>query len=188
MSPTGPLPAFQEFTPTASPPDSSWPASSVMPSLGALRTAAAAARAHVRIVLNSWGIGDDLAHDVETVVSELITNAVNASTGPDDQPLYVDGRMLVVWLGLFTDGATLRAEVWDEAPGNPSRRVTGPGDVSGRGLDLVVDSLSANWGWFPAQLGKCTWAEFRLLGQASRIHGAATAEEEPSDQYRKATA
>lgn len=107
-------------------------------------------------------IRGDLAYDVETVISELVTNAVNASTGPDDKPLYVDGRMLVVWLGLFTDGATLRAEVWDEAPGIPARRVTGADDVSGRGLDLVVGALSADWGWFPAQSGKCAWAEFRL--------------------------
>jgi anti-sigma regulatory factor (Ser/Thr protein kinase) len=127
-----------------------------------LRTAAGVARAHARAVLKSWGIGGDLADDIEMVVSELITNAVNASTGPDDKPLYVNGRMLVVWLGLFTDGATLRSEVWDEAPGTPVRREASAGDVSGRGLDQVVDSLSAGWGWFPAQSGKCTWAEFRL--------------------------
>jgi hypothetical protein len=87
---------------------------------------------------------------------------LNASTEPDDKPLYMDGRMLVVWLGLFTDGATLRAEVWDQAPGAPARRTTGTDDVSGRGLDLVVDALSADWGWFPAQSGKCAWAEFHL--------------------------
>lgn len=133
-----------------------------MPPLGALRTAAGAARAHVRTALEAWGIGGDLADDVETVVSELVANAVNASTGPDDKPLYVNGRMRVVWLGLFTDGATLRAEIWDEAPGTPARRAAGAGDVSGRGLDLVVDSLSASWGWHPAQSGKCAWAEFRL--------------------------
>jgi anti-sigma regulatory factor (Ser/Thr protein kinase) len=131
-----------------------------MPPLGALRTAAAAARAHVRTVLKSWGISGDLADDIETVVSELVANAVNASTGPDGKPLYVDGRMLVVWLRLFADGAALRAEVWDEAPGVPVRRAAGPGDVSGRGLDLV-DGLSAGWGWFPVQSGKCAWAEFR---------------------------
>jgi anti-sigma regulatory factor (Ser/Thr protein kinase) len=133
-----------------------------MPPLGALPTAAAAARAHARTVLRSWRIGGDLAHDAQTVISELVTNAVNASTGPDDKPLYMDGRMLVVWLGLFTDGATLRAEVWDQAPGVPARRTTGTDDVSGRGLDLVVDALSADWGWFPAQSGKCAWAEFHL--------------------------
>jgi hypothetical protein len=122
MPPTGPLPAVPDCTRTASARDSEWSASSVMPPLGALRTAAAAARAHVRTALRSWGISGDLADDVETVVSELVANAVNASTGPDDKPLYVDGRMLVVWLGLFTDGATLRAEIWDEAPGSPARR------------------------------------------------------------------
>jgi hypothetical protein len=46
-----------------------------MPPLGALPTAAAAARAHARTVLRSWRIGGDLAHDVQTVISELVTNA-----------------------------------------------------------------------------------------------------------------
>jgi anti-sigma regulatory factor (Ser/Thr protein kinase) len=132
-----------------------------MPPLGALPTAAAAARAHVRTALKSWGLTGDLAHDVETVVSELIANAVSASTGKDGKPLYVDGRMLVVWLRLLSDGATLRAEAWDEAPGAPARRATDQDDESGRGLDLVVNALSARWGWFPAQSGKCVWAEFR---------------------------
>lgn len=139
-----------------------WRLSSVMPPLGALPTAAATARAHVRTVLKSWRVGGDLPDDVETVVSELVANAVNASTGKDGKPLYVDGRMPVVWLRLLTDGATIRAEVWDKAPGVPVRRATGEDDESGRGLDLVVDALSASWGWFPAQSGKCTWAEFRV--------------------------
>ena len=111
-------------------------------------------------MLKSWGAGGDLTGDVETVVSELVTNSINASTGPDGKPLYVNGRMLVVWLRLSTDGDTLRAEVWDEAPGVPARRAAAQDDVSGRGLELV-DALSAGWGWFPAQSGKCTWAEFR---------------------------
>jgi anti-sigma regulatory factor (Ser/Thr protein kinase) len=131
-----------------------------MPPLGALPTAAAAARAHVRTVLKSWGLAGDLPDDIETVVSELVANAVNASTGKDSKPLYLDGRMPVVWLRLLADGTTLRAEVWDEAPGVPARQTAGDDDESGRGLDLV-DALTAEWGWFPARSGKCVWAVFR---------------------------
>jgi len=160
MPATGPLPAIPERTRTARSPEFMWPASSVLPPLGALSTAAAAARAHVRTVLKSWGVSGELTDDVETVVSELITNSVNASTGLDGKPMYLDGRMFVVWLRLSTDGTMLRAEVWDEAPGIPARRAAHQDDVSGRGLELV-DALSAVWGWFPAQSGKCTWAEFR---------------------------
>ena len=154
---------MSQATETAQAP--TWPLSSVMPPLGALPTAAAAARAHVRAVLETWGVEVGLAYDVQTVVSELVANAVNASTGPDERPLYADGRMLVVWLRLLADGATLRAEVWDEAPGVPVRRVAGESATSGRGLDQVVAGLSAKWGWFPAQSGKCVWAEFRQQQQ-----------------------
>jgi anti-sigma regulatory factor (Ser/Thr protein kinase) len=161
MPATGPLPTIPEPARTAGPPDPRWLAASVLPPLGALPTAAAAARAHVRTALKTWGLAGDLASDVETVVSELIANAVNASTGKDGKPRYVNGRMPVVWLRLLTDNATLRAEAWDEAPGIPARRATGQDDESGRGLDLVVSALSADWGWFPAQSGKCVWAEFR---------------------------
>ena len=161
MPATGPLPAIPECTWTTRPPVPGVPASSVMPPLGALPTAAAAARAHVQSALKTWGLAGDLVYDVQTVVSELVTNSVNASTGPDHRPLYIDGRMPVVWLRLCTDGATLRAEVWDEAPGAPVRRTPGEDAMSGRGLEQVVDALATDWGWFPAQSGKCTWVEFR---------------------------
>jgi anti-sigma regulatory factor (Ser/Thr protein kinase) len=161
MPATSPASALPERAQAPRLPVTGWPASSVMPPLGALPTAAAAARAHVRMVLKSWDVGGDLPDDVEMVVSELIANAVNASTGPDGRPLYVDGRMPVAWLRLLTNGTTLRAEVWDEAPGVPARREASEDDESGRGLDLV-DALAAESGWFAARSGKCAWAEFRL--------------------------
>jgi hypothetical protein len=69
-----------------------------------------------------WGMSD-LAPVMDLVVSELVTNGINASTGPDGSPLYIGGRMLVVQLRLSTDGAQLMAEVWDKAPGVPISRL-----------------------------------------------------------------
>ena len=106
----------------------------------------------------------DLADATELVVSELAANGVNASTGDDGAPLYVNGRMPVIRLCLLTDGTRLVAEVWDQAPGVPVRLSAGREDESGRGLDLVDMLTDSRWGWHPARPGpgKCVWAEFAV--------------------------
>jgi hypothetical protein len=94
-----------------------WPVSKVMLPLGALPTAPSVARAYARTMLATWGMGDFSAV-TDLIVSELVTNGVNASTGPHGAPLYVDGRMLVVQSRLMT-------EVWDQAPRVPVRKSAG---------------------------------------------------------------
>jgi two-component sensor histidine kinase len=96
------------------------------------------------------------------VVSELVTNAVHASSidgryGYDD-----DGRVLVVGVRLQTDGKTVVIEVWDQADGEPEVKSADLQDEEGRGLALV-EQMSARWAWFRADdtspFGKCVWAE-----------------------------
>jgi hypothetical protein len=123
-----------------------WPVSSTMPPMGVLKTAPSAARAYVRTTLVMWGMSD-LASVLDLVVSELVTNGINASTGPDGSPLYVDGRMLVVQLRLLTDGMHLMAEVWDKAPGVPIPKEAGPDEESRRGPRLVDSLTGSRWGW-----------------------------------------
>ncbi len=136
-----------------------WPVSSTMPPLGVLKTAPSAARACVRSTLVTWGMSD-LISVVDLVVSELVTNGINASTGPDGSPLYIDGRMLVVQLRLFTDGTHLMAEVWDRAPGVPISKTAGPDDENWRGLQLVDSLTGSRWGWQDSidGDGKVVWA------------------------------
>src|SRR5437016_930808 len=55
-----------------------WPRTSSLV-LGALPTAPSCARLHAGAVLHEWGLSD-LSEMAELVVSELITNAVQAST------------------------------------------------------------------------------------------------------------
>jgi anti-sigma regulatory factor (Ser/Thr protein kinase) len=147
-----------------------WPWSSTVGPLGALKSASGTARGHVRGVLAQWGM-NHLADDMETIAGELVANAVIASTGNDDRPLYVESRMPVVRICLFTDGNVLRIEVWDEAGGIP----TGPRDAggeaeAGRGL-WMVNALSADWGWFPGPDSKCVWAEM-IVGQSVGAYSA----------------
>jgi hypothetical protein len=91
-----------------------WPLSSAMAPLGVLRTGPGCARANVRFTLAAWNFGH-FAETAELVVSEMVTNAVEVST-VHGSPLYVGGRMLVVWVRLFSDGFRLIIEVVDQAP------------------------------------------------------------------------
>jgi anti-sigma regulatory factor (Ser/Thr protein kinase) len=104
-----------------------------------------------------------LTDAAETIVSELVANAVNASSDGRGQPAYRNGRILLLCVRLHADETTLRAEVWDQAPGVPVRKNVGADAESGRGLALV-DDLSGAWGWYPIhrQPGKCVWAEIPI--------------------------
>ena len=151
-----------------------WLAASVLPPLGALRTAPATARGHVRGTLAVWRLSE-LTDTVELVVSELTANAVNASAGSDGRPAAFDGRIPVIQVRLFVVEAVLVAEVWDKADGVPARKSVGDTDESGRGLDLVHELTKARWGWYhdPSGPGKCVWAEFPIPGRPGRRRIAA---------------
>lgn len=138
-----------------------WPLAYAVPPLGALPTAPRLTRAAVRSTLDLWRLRD-MTEVAETVASELVTNALNASTGPEGQPLYdQSGHLLTIGLVLRTDSSRLRIEVWDRADGDPVRKDPGELDVSGRGLAMVDFWTRSNWGWVPrnAQLWKCVYAE-----------------------------
>ena len=139
-----------------------WPLAYAVPPLGALPTAPRLTRAAVRSTLDLWRLRHDMTEVAETVASELVTNALNASTGPEGQPLYDEsGHLLTIGLVLRTDSARLRIEVWDRAEGKPARRDASELDSSGRGLAMVDFWTRSNWGWIPrnAQLWKCVYAE-----------------------------
>jgi hypothetical protein len=126
--------------------DSPWPLSSSLPAFGALASAPRMARAHLRDILALWDLSR-LADQAEYVVSELVTNAVNAST-LYGRPLYDElGHLLTIGLVLRTGNGLLRIEVWDRADGMPIPRDAGLDAVSGRGLAMVAYFSSARWGW-----------------------------------------
>jgi anti-sigma regulatory factor (Ser/Thr protein kinase) len=138
----------------------SWPLSDTL-TLGALPTAVASARAHARAVVSEWAMAD-VAEDVELVVSELVTNAVVASTDSDGRPKYTDatGGLPIVHLRLWSDHVRVVIEVWDQSPRVPEASRPEPDAESGRGL-LLVDTLSERWGWELVSnwFGKVVWAE-----------------------------
>jgi hypothetical protein len=136
-----------------------WPLVSALPPLGALTTAPASARAHVGAVLPGWHLAD-LTDVCQFVVSELVTNALEASTGPTGELIYVDGRMPVIRLRLLSDGSRVLIQVLDQASGFPAPRRAASDAEDGRGLQLVNALTRGRWGWQAVDSrAKVVWAE-----------------------------
>jgi hypothetical protein len=124
-----------------------WPFQSRL-ELGPLPGAVPCARLHARLVLSEWGQAS-LGDSVELIVSELMTNALRASTDTvEGRPGYgADGRQQPLGLRLASDRRQVLVEVWDGVTAPPA-----PGQVShdgetGRGL-LMVEAVSSRWGYY----------------------------------------
>ena len=149
----------------------SWPLRSSL-ELGALPTAVPCARLHTRHLLWEWGL-DDLAESAELLVSELVTNAVQAMARQEDHT--------AVRLQLFGDKAQVLIEVWDADPQQPTLTDPGADGLSdleaegGRGL-LLVGALSTRWNWYLTQepTGKVVWCELEAdQPESAEVDGSA---------------
>jgi len=126
-----------------------WPHVSAL-ELAALPTAVPCARLHTREVLWEWKL-DQLADDAETLVSELLTNAVTASRSSEGVGL--------VALRLLADHKRVLIEVWDQHPGDPQPRRADDESEHGRGF-MVIEALSHQWGFRRASANlKVVWCE-----------------------------
>ena len=94
------------------------------------------ARLHAVHVLHEWGLRH-LAEDAALVVSELMTNAADASVVLPDRP--------PITLRLLASEKSLVIEAWDRSPLDLEPREAGPDAECGRGL-TVVAALSDRWG------------------------------------------
>jgi len=142
-----------------------YPLVSQMTPLGALTSAPGAARAHLRNTLAEWNMAayTDVA---ELLTSELITNAVLASTDEQGNPVYLSGQLPVVIFRMIARPAVLVLEAWDLMQTPPIMRQVDVWDESGRGL-FLVHTLAQRWNWktAPDWPGKCVWAELREPSQ-----------------------
>jgi anti-sigma regulatory factor (Ser/Thr protein kinase) len=89
--------------------------------------------------------GARIVDDVTLIISELVTNAVNAGSP-------------TVRVHLSVHRERLRVSVHDEASGEPQPRHAVPTDVGGRGL-VLLGVLAHAWGVEAAPPGKQVWAE-----------------------------
>jgi anti-sigma regulatory factor (Ser/Thr protein kinase) len=148
-----------------------WPLHSFL-ELGALPGAVPCARLHTRQVLWEWRL-TALSDSTEAVVSELVTNSVQASRAT--------AHAAPVRLWLLADTAQILILVWDASPHPPVRADVSDETENGRGL-LLVETISTQWGWYvPAghgstspgdQHGKVVWALVASsTGHMSHEHG-----------------
>ncbi|WP_328912666.1 MULTISPECIES: ATP-binding protein [unclassified Streptomyces] len=132
--------------------------------LVAVVTAVGLSRAFVRQTLAGWQL-PDLVDSAELIVSELVTNAVEATGITDPSPTWemVEAHH-VVGVRLRVVHRRLYVEVWDRANGSPVVSPQSPDAEGGRGL-FLVNSLSRRWATYrPAQGGKVVWSELALPG------------------------
>jgi anti-sigma regulatory factor (Ser/Thr protein kinase) len=138
---------------TPAPP--AWPHLSSL-ELAALPTAVPCGRLHTRHVLWEWRL-DQLVDDAEVVVSELLSNAVKASS--------LNPPVGVIALRLLADDQRLVVEVWDHSPLDPQPRVVDDASEHGRGF-MVIGALGNRWGHrrLSARV-KVVWCELVVTGQ-----------------------
>lgn len=117
--------------------------------LAALPTAPACARGHVRSVALEWRL-DAAADTAQLVVSEIVTNAVQAA----GRLRTAEPPVIRVWV--TSDENSLVIRVWDASAEIPIRHEAAPDEDSGRGL-MIIDALSADWGCYPEAGGKIVW-------------------------------
>ena len=115
------------------------------------------ARLHAVHVLHEWGLRE-LAEDAALIVSELMTNAADASAALPERP--------PVALRLLASEKSLVVEAWDHSPRDLEPTEADAGAECGRGL-TVVAALSDRWGWErTSHRRKVVWAE---LAHALRL-------------------
>lgn len=102
----------------------------------------------ISAMLGDCGARDTIIEDATIIVSELVTNSVNAGC-----------RVVRVALTIHRD--RLQLCVYDDAPGQPRMERPGPEDVHGRGLAITA-ALADDWGVDPAPSGKQVWAELQF--------------------------
>jgi anti-sigma regulatory factor (Ser/Thr protein kinase) len=122
-------------------PAGEWPLHTYL-ELAALDGAVPSARLHVRHLLREWGMAA-VGDGAELVVSELVTNGVQASRA-------MAHTAIRLWLA--SDQTQVAICVWDASKQSPVRVDAADDAEHGRGL-LLVEAVSKQWGWFPAEPG-----------------------------------
>jgi anti-sigma regulatory factor (Ser/Thr protein kinase) len=123
------------------------------------------ARQHTRLFLGRCGFARETIETAQMVVSELTTNAFNASkTYSEARPTYSEMmRSGVIGLSLRHFPHVLLVEVIDSSPEPPVMARPDADSEHGRGV-WIVAALSREWGYFPLRNGKCVYSILDITG------------------------
>jgi anti-sigma regulatory factor (Ser/Thr protein kinase) len=127
--------------------------------LGASPETPARARSRVRDILQEWRLSQ-LTEDAELLISELLANGIQATQAA--------GLTQPVRIWLLADRARILLLSWDAAPSLPLLHTPAMDAEAGRGL-LLVDAISARWGWYRSPRkygGKVVWALLEIPAAA----------------------
>ncbi|MDI5961625.1 ATP-binding protein [Streptantibioticus silvisoli] len=143
--------------------------------LAATPTAPHCARAHVRHTVLSWAV-PHLLDDARLIVSELVTNAVEATGRPErDRTCCVPETLPVIAVRTRISGDKFFIEVWDNdtVPTDREAQADRDPDEGGRGLGIVT-ALSRDFGVvvLPGR-GKIVWSELCAGPGVARVRRAA---------------
>ena len=95
-----------------------------------------------------------LADTAELLVSELVTNAVQASERLKTMADLAAVPTVRVWT--TSDGVSLVIHVWDASDQMPVLKDFAAGAENGRGL-LLASALGKDWGTYRTATGKVVW-------------------------------
>lgn len=135
-------------------PSSDWPYISTL-ELQANAASVPSARSHARAVIVEWGL-EDISEDVELIVSELVTNAIEASLRAASASQWPGAEAAPVRLWVASDLDAVLLQVWDNSPEVPVRRKPRRNDERGRGL-MLVRQICRAWGTYRQGTGKVVW-------------------------------
>jgi anti-sigma regulatory factor (Ser/Thr protein kinase) len=130
--------------------------------LAALPTAVRLSRLMTAKAMRLWGL-PGLIDDAGLVVSELVTNAVQATGTTEPKPSWEQlGPVAAIKVRVTHLGGSISIAVWDNDPTPPASRDAAPDAEGGRGL-MIVAALSERWDYYPsAGGGKVVWAELAI--------------------------
>jgi anti-sigma regulatory factor (Ser/Thr protein kinase) len=132
-------------------------------------SAASYGRLFVRAMCAHWRLDGERINIAELLLSELVSNAINATAIIEANLASGegDGEKAVIGIRLLLFERSVVIEVWDASPLSPRLVEPTLEQEHGRGLH-IVDALSTAWGYYDASIGgKVVWCEISLVPDAA---------------------
>ncbi len=133
-------------------------------------TAPRCARVFVEHTLRSWLLPDDIVNDAKLIVSELVTNSVEATGFAHSNPTYADlANLALLAVQVRVSGESLFIEVWDSGKPSPFPWPKKAPDESGWGLKIAF-GLGKNYGHCGlGDDGEIVWVELEIGPEVALI-------------------